>query len=57
MPLTSTCTLLRSIVDRSLHRYDIWKLGYSPINVNELYFALEKPPRKDIAKVQKYGLR
>jgi len=57
MPLTSTCTLLRSIADWSLHRYDIWKLGYSPINVNELYIALEKPPRKDIAKVQKDGLR
>jgi hypothetical protein len=57
MPVTSTCTLLRSIADRSLHRYDIWKLGYSPINVNELYIALEKPPRKDIAKEQKDGLR
>jgi hypothetical protein len=31
-------------------------LGCSPINVNELYIALEKYPRKDIAKLQKNGL-
>jgi hypothetical protein len=30
-------------------------LGYSPIKLNELYIALEKYPRKDIAKLQKNG--
>jgi hypothetical protein len=42
---------LPSIADRSLNIYDIWKLGYSPINLNELYIALEKYPSKDIAKL------
>ena len=41
-----TSKILHSIANR----YDIWKLGYSPINLNELYIALEKYPRKDIAK-------
>ena len=36
---------------RGLNRYDIWQLGYSRINLNELYIALEKYPRKDIAKL------
>ena len=39
-----------------MNRYDIWQLGYSPINLNELYIALEKYPRKDIAKLQKMDL-
>ena len=39
---------------RGLNVYDIWQLGYSPINLNELYIALEKYPRKDIAKLQKW---
>jgi hypothetical protein len=39
-----------------LNVYDIWQLGYSPINLNELYIALEKYPRKDIAKLQKMDL-
>ena len=30
-------------------------MGYSPINLNELYIALEKYPRKDIAKLLKDG--
>jgi hypothetical protein len=30
-------------------------LGYSPINLSELYIALEKYPRKDIAKLLKDG--
>jgi hypothetical protein len=30
-------------------------LGYSPINLNELYIALEKYPIKDIAKLLIYG--
>ena len=34
-----------------LNRYDIGQLGYSPINLNELYIALEKYQRKDIAKL------
>jgi hypothetical protein len=38
-----------------LNRYAIWQLGYSPINLNELYIALEKYPIKDIAKLLKYG--
>ena len=42
--------------DRGLNMYDIWQLGYSPINLNELYIALEKYPRKDIAKLQKMDL-
>jgi hypothetical protein len=37
-----TSKLLHSIANRSLNRYDIWKLGCSPINLNELYIALEK---------------
>ena len=40
---------------RGLNRYAIWQLGYSPINFNELYIALEKYPIKDIAKLLKYG--
>jgi hypothetical protein len=34
---------------RGLNRYAIWQLGYSPINLNELYIALEKYPIKDMA--------
>ena len=30
-------------------------MGYSPINLSELYIALEKYPRKDIAKLLKDG--
>jgi hypothetical protein len=41
---------------RGLNRYDIWQLGYSPINLSELYIALEKYPRKDIAKLLKDGM-
>ena len=40
---------------RGLNRYDIWQLGYSPININELYIALEKYPIQDIAKLLKDG--
>ena len=39
--------------DRGLNRFDIWQLGYSPINLSELYIALETYPRKDIAKLLK----
>jgi hypothetical protein len=39
---------------RGLNRYAIWQLGYSPINLNELYIALEKYPIKDIVKLLKY---
>jgi hypothetical protein len=42
---------------RGLNRYDIRQLGYSPINLSELYIALEKYPRKDIAKLLKDGLK
>jgi hypothetical protein len=35
--------------------YAIWQLRYSPINLNELYIALEKYPIKDIAKLLIYG--
>jgi hypothetical protein len=38
-----------------LNRYAICELGYSSINLNELYIALEKYPIKDIAKLLKYG--
>jgi hypothetical protein len=38
-----------------LNRYAIWQLEYSPINLNELYIALNKYPIKDIAKLLKYG--
>ena len=38
-----------------MNRYDIWQLGYSPINLSELYIALEKYPCKDIAKLLKDG--
>ena len=38
-----------------MNRYDIWQLGYSPSNLNELHVALEKYPIKDIAKLLKYG--
>ena len=38
-----------------MNRYDKWQLGYSPINLSELYIALEKYPRKDIAKLLKDG--
>jgi len=31
-------------------------MGYSPINLNELYIALEKYPPKDIAKLLKMDL-
>jgi hypothetical protein len=41
---------------RGLNRYDIWQLGYSPFNQSELYIALEKYPRKDIAKLLNDGL-
>ena len=41
---------------RGLNRYDIWQLGYSPINLSKLYIALEKYPRKDIVKLLKDGL-
>ena len=34
----------------------MWQLGYSPINLSELYIALEKYPRKDIAKLLKDGM-
>ena len=49
-------TPLLNIPGRGLNVYDIWQLGYSPINVNELYIALEKYRRKDIAKLQKMNL-
>ena len=45
--------LLPLFADRSLNRYDIWQFGYSSINLNELYIALEKYPHKDIAKLLK----
>jgi hypothetical protein len=38
-----------------LNRYAIWQFGYSPINLDELYIALDKYPIKDIAKLLKYG--
>ena len=41
---------------RDLNRYDIWQLGNSPFNLSELYIALEKYPRKDIAKLLSDGL-
>jgi hypothetical protein len=50
------CTPLLNNSGRGLNRYDIWQLGYSPINLNELYIALEKFLRKDIAKLQKMDL-
>jgi hypothetical protein len=50
-----TSKLIPSFADRRLNRYDIWKLGYSPINLNELYIALEKYPSKDIAKLLRDG--
>ena len=53
--LILTSKLLPSIADRSLNRYDIWQLGYSPIKLNEWYIALEKYPRKYIAKLLKGG--
>ena len=40
---------------RCLNRYAIWQFGYSPINLNELYIALDKYPIKDIAQLLKYG--
>ena len=50
------CTPLLNNPGRGLNKYDILQLGYSPINLNELYIALEKYPRKDIAKLQKMDL-
>jgi hypothetical protein len=49
-------TPLLNNLGRGLNRYDIWQLEYSPINLNELYIALEKYPRKDIAKLLKMDL-
>jgi hypothetical protein len=49
-------TPLLNNLGRGLNRYDIWQLGYSPINLNELYIALEQYPRKDIAKLKKVDL-
>ena len=40
---------------RGLNRYDIWQLGNRPIHLSELCIALEKFPRKDIAKLLKDG--
>jgi hypothetical protein len=40
---------------RGLNIYAIWQLGNSPINLIELYIALEKNQIKDIAKLLKYG--
>ena len=40
-----------------MHRYDVWKLGYSPICTNELDKALQNYPNTEIANLLSEGFR